>query len=425
MNYEQKYIKYKQKYIELKLKQKGGDNLDLISQNVITNLKPELDLKQSITTYTPNTPNIPNTKNKLYKFDTTNSIMSDKQKSPINVLIVTHNARMRCFLDSLQQIFDVNTENTVTNIMKYKLANSKVAVKEIRFMNGSILKVTLYKGSLKGIISLFYNGDVNNRKDGLYFVNAPTTNPTDTVFGVYEFDYTKSFNIGPVETEINFYIVRHGEGTHNLKDNPKYYNFITRSGTDPNLTFDGEMQAKKAGNFIRDTQPPIKFDVVFVSRLNRTRQTAYLILKNSNNIGTNTKFIVLPCSHELQYYENSSNKTNCDSKNYLIPVAPENVGNCQSEKKTLDTCTTECCVFTMTYFDKDNYRQQILDSKKIPQENKKIITDEIETQKSFDSPNTDTNIMVDWNFYNQFYYVNKNHCSYTNMIREAINILQI
>ena len=368
MNYEQKYLKYKKKYLDLK----GGAEII-----------------------------IPNT------------------NSEINVLMITHNARMRCFIDTLKDVIDVSTNSPISNIMKYKLGNSNQ--KEIRFMNSAILKVSLNKGDPKGTISLFYSGEVNNRKNSLYFVNSSSTNTEDTIFGEYDFDYAKSFGINTLSFDINFYIVRHGEGTHNLKDNPKIYSFVTRTGTDPKLTFDGEMQAKRAGDFIKKLNPPIKFNFVFVSKLNRTRQTGYLILKNSGNLNAQSKFIVLPCSHELLYY--SKEGSNCDLANNMIPIAPENVAICESQKKTLDTCIPECCIFNMSYFDKNKYKDNILQNKKLDQDTINKIITEINEQEKYDVGDID--IKIDWEYFNNFYYKNDKKCRFTNMIKEAVDILTL
>jgi hypothetical protein len=97
MNYEQKYLKYKNKYFDLKLNLKGGNE--------------------------PNQTNV----------------------NPINILLVTHNARMRCFLDLLKN--NQNNQNNPLNIMgeKLKLYNDgkEKKEKEIRFMNGAVLKLSI------------------------------------------------------------------------------------------------------------------------------------------------------------------------------------------------------------------------------------------------------------------------------------------
>ncbi len=340
MSYEEKYLKYKQKYLSLKgslkINLKGG------VQPLIQNSN--------------------------------------------NVLLVSHNGRMRCFIDSLKNIEDDLTDKPVDNIMKYKLGTS--GEKEIRFMNGAVLKVSLFKNSDLGTIELFYQGNVNNRKPGLYFTEVGDSVKGDITFGKYTFNYVQSFGINQLTYDVNFYIVRHGEGTHNLKDKLKSVKFITRTGTDPKLTTDGENQANGAG--LKFLNSGIKFNKIFVSRLERTKQTAYLILKSSNNLTNQTVLTVLPCSHELLY----SKSGNCDKSNAMMPVAPENVSNCEHTNKTYTQCT-ECCTFTMTYFDKNK------------------------------ADTNDIMIKVDWNGYNKFYYENKGQCRDTNFIIEALKLISM
>jgi broad specificity phosphatase PhoE len=350
ISYQEKYLKYKKKYLNLRdsLKKGGTENNILSVDNLTENIVNQKD---------------------------------------IDILLVSHNARMRCFIDTLIDIKDINNNQnlTVKNIMEYKLGQSDK--KEIRFMNGAVIKLSLKKDSNEGTIELFFQGTVNNRKPGLYFT-VESLSDGNIAFGKYTFDYTKSFGISQLHSNVNFYIVRHGEGTHNInKDNIilKSFNFVKGTGTDPKLTTDGENQAEEAGQKFLDHG--INFTKVFVSRLERTKQTAYLILKKSGNLTINTVLIVLPCSHELNY----KNSGNCDKANARIPRPPENVSNCESEDKTVINCT-DCCKFNMTYFDRK-------------------------------SDSSDIQIEVDWSKYNKFFYQENKHCRNTNIIYEVVSYL--
>jgi broad specificity phosphatase PhoE len=358
MNYEQKYLKYKEKYINLK--QKGG---------------------------------VPNEK------------LLPSQPLSFDFLIVSHNGRMRCFIDSLKPV-DLNIiKSNLTSFNNQQKEKNLKEEKEIRFMNGAILKVTLNEKSNDGKITLFYTGEVKqeNRK-GIYFVKELSINPLDIVFGTYKFDYKASFGIDQLPSTVNFYIVRHGEGTHNVASTgTKIFNQIRRAGKDPVLTTDGETQAIQAGEALSK----INLKEVFVSKLKRTIQTAYLILKkrlalNNDTIKENTHFIVLPCSHELEYKENS----NCDDNaSTFFMRATENISNCESTNND-DKCTQ----FSMTYNDPNN---------------PPVITiKDSYTQKNIKEVN-DTPVLVNWNFYNNFYKnKNKQDCAKTNMIKEAVDILK-
>jgi bisphosphoglycerate-dependent phosphoglycerate mutase len=294
MNYEQKYLKYKNKYINLKLKitQKGGD--DPIKQ---TNTVQE-------------------------------NTVQDKpvQSTEQNYLIVSHNTRIRCFINTL---LDANNQqlNIVKNVLDNINKNNKKKETEIRFQNGAVLKLTLIANSEIGTLKLFYSGEVAD-EDRLYFSNVNNIKKR-IQFPPTEFNYVNSFKMNKLENNINFYLVRHGEGVHNtISKLDKAANFITRLGKDPKLTNIGIKQAENTGNQLKE----INFSKIFVSKLERTWETAYWILKDnfSNpNPNPNVKinYIVLPCSHELTNY---SDTKNCDEANSGVPVGTENISNCES-----------------------------------------------------------------------------------------------
>ena len=285
MNYEQKYLKYKNKYNNLKLKiiQKGGND----------------NIKQ------------------------TNTVQST-ELNYLNYLIVSHNTRIRCFINTL---LDVNNEQL--NIVKQELEKINVYKKtneqEIRFQNGMVLKLTLPANSNKGILELFYKGEVTD-PDRLYFSDEHSIENKRIQFPKIEFDYVKSFKLESfLNKNINFYIVRHGEGVHNtISKFKKVINFISRSGKDPKLTDIGIVQAKNTGQVLKN----INFSKIFVSKLERTWETAYWILKdNISKLNVKINYIVLPCSHELTNY---SDTKNCDEANSGVPVGTENISNCES-----------------------------------------------------------------------------------------------
>jgi len=290
MNYEQKYLKYKNKYINLKLKikQKGGDD----------------PIKQTTNTVQENT-------------------VQDKpvQSTEQNYLIVSHNTRIRCFINTL---LDANNQqlNIVKKILNIINITNQKKETEIRFQNGAVLKLTLKANSDIGTLELFHSGEVTDA-DRLYFDKVKGNKRIE--FPKIEFDYVKSFKMDKLEKNINFYLVRHGEGVHNnLSTIEKGINFITRSGKDPKLTAIGIEQAKKTGEVLKE----INFSKIFVSKLERTWETAYWILKdNISKSNVKINYIVLPCSHELTNY---SDTKNCDEANSGVPVGTENISNCES-----------------------------------------------------------------------------------------------
>jgi broad specificity phosphatase PhoE len=377
ISYEEKYLKYKKKYLDLKYRLRGGADEQVVEPVAEPVAEPVVAVTEPVKVAETSMVQVQDTTQVPVQNSIVSTNLSDGKK--LNILLVSHNARMRCFLDSLKGLKDMSSSKLIDNIMKYKLGSSNE--KEIRFMNGAVLKISLKGNSNEGKIELFFQGSVNKRKPGLYFTESEDIPNGNVAFGKYTFDYSASFNIEKLPYDIDFYIVRHGEGTHNV-DKSKAFTFIQGKGFDPKLTTNGEKQAEEAGAKLNG----IKFDIVFVSRLDRTKQTAYLILEKSNNLNDKTVLTVLPCSHELNY----SKSGNCDKANSMIPRAPENISNCEDKKKTYDACTPECCKFQMTK----------------------------------NGAKYGTIVPVEWVEYNNFFYSQtKHHCRDTNMIKEAVQYI--
>jgi broad specificity phosphatase PhoE len=300
-----------------------------------------------------------------YKFKYINlkkqiSLQSQKggvDPEPINILIVSHNSRLRCLFSKL-----FSGENIP------------------RFKNAAIVKLELVSDIVKGgevvKVKLIYEGEVNNPKKGYAVMGEPKGFDTKL-----KEDFPKiklSINDSTLTNKnYNIYLVRHGEGTHNTKKgeykeedddvDEKTLPPITAEETkkcaeeqtacenkdtcvvppqlenpkedipsvDTNLTPEGILQANRAGEILKG----IKFSAVFVSDLFRTIQTLNGL--NLPQIKNNTlKPYVLPCSHEIQYYKGDDKP--CDghvrnSRCWFMEigrkiVAPENISICRHEK---------------------------------------------------------------------------------------------
>lgn len=265
---------------------------------------------------------------------------------PKSILIVSHNSRIRCFLTHLYTIV------------------TKVPKKVPRLKNTAIIKLEIRPGTDADIkVSLFYEGEVNNVKPGGYFVQKE--NGADEVL-LPNFPKT-ALSISPeyMNNSYDIYIVRHGEGTHNVgkeeidqdeieptisKDDETACNAETNTckpgdvacskpvdikevvdKVDTNLTPTGIQQAERAGKTLQD----IVFYAVFVSDLFRTVQTFNgLKLKQSGLIP-----FVLPCSHEIRYNAKHCNDAwPANSRCRIIEAirakaAPENVSICRIKEK--------------------------------------------------------------------------------------------
>jgi len=320
---EKKYLKYKFKYLNLKNK----------------NLNEKVNME--------------NTEN-----------MVGSNLETCNSLIVTHNSRLRCFLEDVAGDFFKEYIALISkNINKHNTGKIK-NIDEIRFKNCCILKICFQKDKVS--IEMIYEGVVNNRKNGYYFTN--------NLYSMVDIPFLKIDNIplskfnlseGDLKKNYNFYVVRHGEGTHNINKS------IIKIERDPILTDDGKKQAIGAGKIL--DKEKIKFDYLFSSKLFRTRETIAGIM---NEIDKNSKLniIILPCSHELNFFKNGK----CDSNNKGKPVAFENTTSCNVQTCSIDK-PNKCCIIG--------------------------------------------NFISDWTYYNTFYKENK-HCSDTNMFKLAIEYIK-
>jgi broad specificity phosphatase PhoE len=266
---------------------------------------------------------------------------------PVNILIVSHNSRIRCLLSNFYSGEEI-----------------------LRFKNAAIIKIEIRpsiqpKGDLAQV-RLVYEGEVNNPKKG-YIVQTPGKDTQDKKLKE-EFPKSNIFYKKDLSTytgkNYNIYIVRHGEGTHNVKKGEEYEEVDTPIAAeddkkcaeeeaecekakgvctnptkletpelDTDITPAGEAQAKKAGMVLQG----IDFSAVFVSDLFRTFQTLNALNIN-DKAGKKMTPYVLPCSHELLYLKDPT--ITCDNhrrnsrcwlleKGRALRFAPENVSLCR------------------------------------------------------------------------------------------------
>lgn len=314
MNSKQKYLKYKVKYLNLK------KQLDLKSQ----------DLKSQ-----------------------------SGGEPPKNILIVSHNNRIRCLLSKLYG----------TDIPRFK--------------NTAIIKLEIRSDDTNVRTILVHEGEVNNPKKSYVVIEKPLAGSLNIQlppgFPKSNLNIPENYK----KTSYDIYIVRHGEGTHNVK-NGVYIeeddmdektqephadeatcakeltaeeNCVAGSATaakcpppldikpviekvDTNLTPEGIKQANKAGEKIKD----IGFTAAFVSDLFRTIQTLNG-LQIPQIVNNALKPYVLPCSHEIQYIKGSSKTCDGHIRNNRCTAAeavrksfaPENISICR-KNRTHERC---------------------------------------------------------------------------------------
>ena len=228
-------------------------------------------------------------------------------------IITTHQARLRCLLS---KIFNRPME---------------------RFKNGCVLKMVVT--NLYITFELVYSGEVSKIKPGYEYYISPNDTQVDgtTVFAIDDFTtFTNDmYDVKPDERFI-FYLIRHGEASHNVKQGlPKLFQSISGE-KDTSLTNKGIEQAQRIYRNIREseqnlTNPDILY--LFSSDLKRTRETMVNFISQLDNQDTihMTHLIVLPCAHELNYKKDGK----CDGKQFL--TANENIMNCDSSRPECQT----------------------------------------------------------------------------------------
>jgi len=322
----------------------------------------------------------------------------------ISSILITHQARIKCYLNNF--------------------INSKIH----RFMNGCILKITRHTDTRQAMtsindqeqwiesIELIYNGMIDEAKPDYIFyqINGPSE-PTNSNEGNYKIiDFPELSRNLPLQETVNydsnsvyeFYVIRHGQAEHNIKENWGISKQFSSRNRDTNLTsspdnkMDGEKQAIETGknlynylvkqkqeilkerlNYTKNEKQKTALELeiaglnkhdnnyqeqelnlyiknIFVSDLKRTRQTLQNILigmfesnnllklgKSQNNDKINVS--ILPCSHELAYPK-------CDNSN--IPGAVENTMNCSISDINADTVCKKLTVKDRTIiFDWNKY----------------------------------------------------------------------
>jgi phosphohistidine phosphatase SixA len=283
-----------------------------------------------------------------------------------------------------------------------------------RFKNGSVLRCIITHDKIK--FDLLVEGEIDEKKPKyVYYVKSENvSNDAGALLGKYKvtaFDPMELINttypIGKDDTYV-FYIVRHGQATHNvLKGMTQKIGSALSGQKDTTLTLEGSHQANRSGAefaklFVdkgdstgdQDGNIGLAPKYIFTSDLRRTRQTAQYFLTsltvNISNlvmaasiISNNRKYrwIVLPCAHELAFV----NSGYCDGfQNPLLPTPPENQMTCDGKDKSCGIITGD---FTINW---DHYSR-------------------------FYGSSTRSNICRG---------CGARHCRDTDMIKEAITIIQ-
>ena len=309
--------------------------------------------------------------------------------------------------DTLKTLGYVGGGNMISRIGKKTQSEyDKVRTNEKmgRFMNAALLKMVVNESTIS--INMEYSGEVDPKeKKGdkyVYYINPND----DFTFSdrVRQGDFLTIpfqpivipnliFRTEKNDTDYVFYLIRHGQGEHNVLKGFSKMN----APIDANLTDEGVAQAVRSGeNFVKKRRGPnsaLLLDYLFGSDLRRTRDTIAAFLQPFPvNIGTlnhSDSIYVLPCAHELSY--NVKNGS-CDGNQGITP----------NENKS--SCTSKTCTTTTPFYENKNQQD---------------VSEMLNTRP------------LNWEYYEKFYKGTRNkrgpgsqQCRNTNMIQQAITIIE-
>tara|TARA_X000000950_G_C13894690_1_gene652355 strand:+ start:11 stop:1681 length:1671 start_codon:yes stop_codon:yes gene_type:complete len=215
-----------------------------------------------------------------------------------SIMICSHQERMQKFIKDL-------AERTGYKDYKKKKIN-----------NCSIIKIELRTNGSSNIQLVYWGGN-----EDLTYINScnPQPNPPpDKKFysqnDNLNFNFSKNVLIKNLSTDLDVYIIRHGEGEHNkfkdkwgeLLNYTRQIPLIGYLWKDAELTKIGETQAENAGKIMaqcikgEEHTTLNNIQEVYSSDLKRTQQT---LIKFFDGLGKpellKNKIIVIPCAHEI------------------------------------------------------------------------------------------------------------------------------
>lgn len=230
-----------------------------------------------------------------------------------NSIIVTHQARLRCIL---HDIINSHTNKAIVG--------EKGNVH--RFQNGCIIHLEITTNNLR--LSLMYNGEIDEEKPNYIYYVQPGTIDKKSEEGKYQIvelpsiTTTHDFHLHD-NSVYNFYLIRHGQATHNLD---KWKGKLFNRPIDSDLTLDGIEQAKMTGQQMRH----LSINYFFVSDLKRTMQTLDNVAQHAGI--KIEKAVILPCNHEVAY-----TGSGCDGSQKITPN--ENKNSCSPISNVGSSCT--------------------------------------------------------------------------------------
>lgn len=245
-------------------------------------------------------------------------------------VIVTHNGRIRCLLRTIDPTIDVKkTKFKNCCVLRFSLDNTKQIAELEMIHPGELSKTSTEKR--------YYVNDMDSMDNMDNTIKTAKNEASFTKRTYVGNDYIRVIRNLGLDTiardtkTYSFYIVRHGEGTHNVASQfGKILGFVANTYMDPVLTSDGEKQAVNAGAALKkhlkkSGQSLINF--LFCSDLRRTRETLDNMNLHTDEHKRMMQTHILPCSHELDY-DVEPNQNKCYEDTFLSVLADENKMSC-------------------------------------------------------------------------------------------------
>ena len=245
------------------------------------------------------------------------------------------------------------------------------------FMNCAILKI--HMDGKRVTIELVYQGELDEDKGNRRYFVTQNNNTLSTNIKQVEF---KKITL-PLENtilshfagkrEYTFYLMRHGQGDHNVRTGLLKKATAVFGIGNTTLTQTGINQAIKAAKAL--DLNPTTINYLFTSDLKRTRETlAYFYMqlcielinkniktnktnKTNKPIEINKTFYILPCSHELAYEKSNETSTNIDKLNEGVVIASENKPACQFNEIIIQEAN-----YPFTFTSNASYYEKFYDS---------------------------------------------------------------
>ena len=182
--------------------------------------------------------------------------------------ITTHDGRLMCLRDQICAAFNMATDRK-------------------KFFNCAILLLSFYHEMVS--LQMVYDGNPpNDTYAKILNIHSQDPKQIERVcsrLGFFVQDLTEPFH---------FYLIRHGEGTHNVASR-----IMKHAVYDPLLTEEGVEQAETAHEHLWNALQGDEPQVAFSSDLQRAIQTSRIV--------TGMMPVILPCAHELNYKGSDGN----------------------------------------------------------------------------------------------------------------------